>query len=400
MTWASNVGELGVRDILGDMEEQLEGINQALNTPSAFPGEVRMFVGEIPNGWGQMSRLFTERASPNSFSWLSGPTVTNGASNSSSSGNHLGVSLIGNDRVLVIGDFQASTTSSPASTSARIYSLSDGSLVTSFSMTLTRPAILERMDDGRVLVAGGLRSTTTGATPSALTFSIDQDGVTTTLAPMPEIGSSGVSGILQDGRFAVFGLRNSNSGNTATLKCLAYDAALNSWTYLPDLPVNFTYSGTVRNIGGRTFLIGRGTTAKVFEYIPDGPTYYQEVSVSMPDGVTGWNGSISATDLDDGRAAVFVTNVVVGGVAGATSRLFTFDGVSFEDLADLPAQLSLSGTTTGYGSMIASTGRKGILPQTIIISQAPGAGGQLHMLPAESTAYLALRAIKYARKLP
>ena len=198
----------------------------------------------------------------------------------------------------------------------------------------------------------------------------------------------------------MFGLRNSTSGNTATLKCLAYDAALNHWTYLPDLPVSFTYSGIVCDIGGRTFLIGRGATARVFEYIPGGPTYYQEVSVSMPSGVTGWNGSISATNLDDGRAAVFVTNVVVGGTAGSTSRLFAFDGVSFEDLADLPAQLSISGNSTGYASMIASTGRKGVLPQTIIISQAPGASGQLHMLPAESTAYLALRAIKYARKLP
>lgn len=367
-------------------------------------GEVRMFVGEVPEGWAAMSRLYSARHFPNSSTWIVGPRISNSANNTSSGGNHKGVSLIGDDKVLVAGDFQASITSAPASTTLRIISLADGLEVFTSSITLTRPAIFNRMSNGSVLIAGGIRSTSGVGTPSNTVFSIDQNGVTTILAPMPEVGSSGVSGVLPDGRHAVFGLRNGDYGNTGTLRCLAYSETTNSWEYLPDLPHTFTYSGAVAEVGGRTFLIGRGVNAQVYEYLPGGPVYYQQQTFTYPESVSGWSGAVSCAPLADGRTAVYVCGVSFGGAAATYQhRIFAFDGQGFESLADLPPAVAGSSTNRSYSNALADTGARGVTMPAIIIANEPGVGGatnQSYILPEQSASYIALAAIKYARKLP
>ena len=405
MTWASNVGELGVRDVLIEMEAELEGINTALNTLSALPGEVRMFVGKVPAGWAEISRMYNQNSAPSSFAWSVGPGISNNANNTSSAGNHKGVVMVGNDRVLVAGDFQASATSSPSSTSMRIRSLVDGAEVHSSSIVLTRPAIFSRMSNGSALLAGGIRSTTTGAQPSTTVVSIDQHGVMTVLAPMPEVAAGGVSGVLPDGRHAVFGIRNGSFGDTATVKCMAYTEGTNTWGYLPDLPSAFTYSGVAVVVGGRTFLIGRGVNAKVFEYLPGGPTYYVPVMASFPEGISGWSGAISSAYLEDGRVALYVTGVSFGGGAATFQhRILVFDGNTFENLADLPPILiSGGGSNLRYANAIADAGGPSAAGTFLLVADAPGSGGaalQSYLLASQSAGYLAVRAIKYARKLP
>ena len=405
MTWASNVGELGVRDVLIEMEAELEGINTALNTPSAFPGEVRMFVGGIPDGWAEMSRMHNQRSTPSSFAWSVGPGIGNNAGNTSSGGDHKGVVMVGDDRVLVAGDFQATTTSSPASTLMRIRSLVDGSEVFSGNITLTRPAIFSRMSNGSALLAGGLRSTSTGTQPSNIVVSIDQTGAQTVLAPMPEVAASGVSGVLPDGRHAVFGVRNGSSGNTGTVKCMAYTESTNTWGYLPDLPSAFTYSGVAVVVAGRTFLIGRGVNALVYEYLPEGPTYYVPVMASFPEGISGWVGAISSAYLEDGRVALYVAGVSFGGSAATfRHRILVFDGNTFENLADLPPTLiSGGGSNLRLSNAIADAGGPSEAGTFLLVADAPGSGGiaaQSYLLASQSAGYLAVRAIKYARKLP
>ena len=405
MTWASNVGELGVRDVLIEMEAELGGIHQALRTPPALPGEVRMFIGMVPEGWAEISRVYRPGLAPSSFAWSVGPGIGNNAGNASSGGDHKGVVRVGDDRVLVAGDFQALTTASPASAVMRIRALVDGAEVFSGSVTLTRPAIFSRMSNGAALLAGGIRSTTAGAPPSTTVVSIGQDGVQTVLAPMPEAAASGVSGVLQDGRHAVFGIRNGSSGNTATLKCLAYTEANNTWEYLPDLPAAFTYSGVVVVAAGRTFLVGRGVKAPVYEYRPEGPIYYAPVTAIYPEGISGWSGAVSSAYLQDGRVALYVSGVSFGGGAATMEhRILAFDGETFENLADLPPILiSGGGSKLRWANAIADAGGPSAAGPFLLVADAPGGsatGSQSYLLASQSAGYLAVRAIKYARKLP
>lgn len=404
MTWASNVGELGVRDILIEMEAELEGINTALNTPSAFPGEVRMFVGKVPPGWAEISRKYSPNLAPHSFAWSAGPPVSNGANNTSSGGDHKGVVRVGDDRVLVAGDFAASLSSAPVSTTMRIRTLADGGEVYSGSIVLTRPAIFSRMSNGAALLAGGIRSTTASSPPSTTVVSIDPHGVQTVLAPLPEAAAGGVSGVLPDGRHAVFGIRNGANGSTATVKCLAYSEGANVWEYLPDLPSALSYSGVVVVVNGRIFLIGRGAVARVYEYLPAGPTHYVPVTVVFPEGITGCSGAISSAYLDDGRVALYVTGVSFGGAAPTSQqRIFAFDGTVFENLADLPPLLFYGSTSARLANAIADAGGPAAAGAFLLIADTPGGSSTLsqsYLLPSQSAGYLALRAIKYARKLP
>ena len=404
MTWASNVGELGVRDVLIEMEAELEGINQALNTPSAFPGEVRMFVGNVPPGWAEISRLYSQNLAPQSFAWSVGPPVSNGASNTSSGGDHKGVVMVGNDRVLVAGDFAASLSSAPVSTTMRIRALTDGAEVYSGSIALTRPAIFNRMSNGAALLAGGIRSTTANSPPSTTVVSIDQHGVQTVLAPLPEAAAGGVSGVLPDGRHAVFGIRNGANGGTATVKCLAYSEGANTWEYLPVLPSALSYSGAAVVVNGRIFLIGRGAVAQVYEYLPAGPTHYVPVTVVFPEGITGWSGAISSAYLADGRVVLYVTGVSFGGATPtAQQRIFAFDGMTFENLADLPPLLFHGSTSPRLANAIAGAGGPSAAGAFLLIADTPGGNSALsqsYLLSSQSAGYLALRAIKYARKLP
>lgn len=408
MTWASNVGELGVRGILADMEVQLEGINTALNTPSAPPGEVRMFVGRenIPAGWEEVGLSVN---SPFDNVWSVGPSLLRNGE-SAWYGVDAGSSFLCTHPVAMVGttsDAEMLFTSAPYSIGGlapvRTANLSTGVLSSIGANRFgTYPNIAETLPNGNAFFSGGFSTAPNAFTNS--TLEITPSGVSITLAGAPVSSGAGSGGYISADEIAFFGSGTGSNASTRSNASYAYNIHSNTWRQLADCPAGISgakviYFGTKAYIIGATIAPGYRT---VWEYDVTLNTYANSGWV-WPGSTTGVRG-VSAAKLPSGKYLVFCQSTE-SGLSGATSnsnpKAFVVGPSGPEYEVSLPTRMF------GTHAMLAPNGQTGL--PAVLIKRASAAlaattevlaGDGTYLFEENSFEFLSKSAIVYARKLP
>lgn len=409
MTWASNVGELGVRDVLIEMEAELEGINTALNTPSVLPGEVRAFMGEVPDGWEQLGVSGVSGYVPG---WAPAPSAFLSAGSKSIdtgtafSPEDVPPSLVmvgppgGPYKVLLEGG----TVTQGQTPGTNILDLSTGSItkkpfVAGAGGTGSHCSIRERMPNGDAFLAGGVSSSPTDATN--FTRTISPEGVITALAPASIRHANGAGGWVRDGVLGFFSCDAGANPMSPSLASQLYTVATNTWTTVSDSPTSHR-SGVVISFNGKGYIIGGDTAANsrvVHEFDPDTGTYTVMPWV-WPGNVTGLNG-VSCAKLANGKYLVHARKAEFsnsGSLAGAAYHLLFLVGPDGpEALVPTPMTESVS----GYGGGLAATGLDGGVP-VLLTRRYWSSSTYAEMnftLESQGQEFLSYTQIKYARKL-
>lgn len=408
MTWASNVGELGVRDVLIEMEAELEGINIALNTPSALPGEVRMFVGRenIPAGWEEVGLSVN---SPFDNVWSVGPGLLRDGeaawygvdSNSSALLTHP-LAMVG-----TTADAAMLFTSTPYSIGGlapiRTANLSTGALSSIGSTRFgSYPNIAETLPNGNAFFSGGFSTVSNVYINS--TLEISPSGVSITRAASPVASAGGSGGYISADEIAFFGSGTGSNAGTRSNASYAYNIHSNTWRKLADCPAGISgakviYFGTKAYIIGATVAPGYRT---VWEYDVMLNTYTNSGWV-WPGSTTGVKG-VGAAKLPSGKYLVFC-QATESGLSGSPSnsnpKAFVVGPSGPEYEVSLPTRMF------GTHAMLAPNGQTG-LPAVLIKRAAAAlaattevlAGDGTYLFEENSFEFLSKSAIVYARKLP
>lgn len=393
MTWASNVGELGVRDVLIEMEAELEGINTALNAPSALPGEVRMFVGAIPDGWEAFQNVLPRAASLPGLQWLASSLGVPDSSPVASSGPTRALAMCDGQYILQIGRPSAGLTDNPASAPIYVTDIVTQQTTQHQSFTVTLPALFESMADGRVLFAGGVRAS--NGSPVTTCQVVDRFGVIEARASMPAPRFRCVSGKISDDELLVVGgvaTGSPGSPGAGTSSVFKYTYSTNTWNTLPNFPVEVSSAGVVITSGGVTLAV-IGSRAYQLNYSTN---TFSERATPFTEGVTSIQAQ-QAAYLKDGRAIMYCQ--YVESAVSKKPAIFLFDGVSITR-ADIPPIGPYSYNSAVSHCAISTPITMGV-DRIIAIANSPGqASASGAVLADESQAFIMQRAIKYARKLP
>lgn len=408
MTWASNVGELGVRDVLIEMEAELEGINQALNTPSALPGEVRMFVGmdNIPEGWEEVGLSVN---SPFDNVWSVGPSLLRNGQ-SAWYGVDSGASAFLTHPVAMAGSEGSAKilfTSVPYSTGGfapiRTADLSTGELALVGGGRIgSYPNIAETLSDGSAFFSGGFSSTSNSYT--SITFKVSASGVLTSLASPPVASAGGSGGFISDNEVAFFGSGTGAGAGTRSNASYAYNVQDNTWRQLANCPAGIS-GAKVIYFGSKAYIIG-ATSAPGYRTVWEYDVMldsYTDARWVWPGNTTGVRG-VSAARLPSGKYLVLCQATepgLSGGLATALPKAFVVGPLGPEYEVSLPSMMSSS------FAMLAPNGQSG-LPVVLVKRAATAAAATAEALSGDGTylfeensfGFLSKSSIVYARKLP
>ena len=371
-----------------------EGINAALNTQSALPGEVRMFVGEVPEGWEAFQKALPRAASLTSLQWLASSLSAPDSSPVTSSGPTRALAMCDGQHILQIGRPSAGLTDNPASAPIYVTDIVTQQTTQLQNFTVTLPALYESMADGRVLFAGGVR--VTSGSPVTTCQVMDRHGVIEARASMPGPRFRCVSGKISDDELLVVGgvaTGSPGSPGAGTSSVFKYTYSTNTWDTLPTFPVEVSSgSGVVITSGGVTLAV-IGSRVYRLDYSTN---TFSEIAPPFTDGVTSVQAH-QAAYLKDGRAIMYCQ--YVESAVSKKPAVFLFDGISIAR-ADIPPIGPYSYNSAVSHCAISTPIAVGV-DRIIAIANSPGqASASGAVLADESQAFIMQRAIKYARKLP
>lgn len=355
-------------------------------------GEVRMFVGAIPDGWEAFQNVLPRAASLTSLQWLASSLAAPDSSPVASSGPTRALAMCDGQYILQIGRPSAGLTDNPVSAPIYVTDIVTQQITQLQSLTVTLPALCESMSDGRVLFAGGVRAT--NGSPVTTCQVVDRFGVIEARASMPAPRFRCVSGKISDDELLVVGgaTGTPSSPGADTSSVFKYTYSTNTWATLPNFPVGVSSAGVVITSGGVTLAV-IGSRAYRLNYSTD---TFSEIVPPFTDGVTSIQAQ-QAAYLKDGRAIMYCQ--YVESAVSKKPAVFLFDGISITRV-DIPAIGPYSYNSAVSHCAISTPIATGV-DRIIAIANSPGqssASGAI--LADESQAFIMQRAIKYARKLP
>lgn len=370
-------------------------------------GEVRMFVGEVPDGWEALgwsiNSTYDNVFSPAPTFIMAGVHFESSLLSRAGAASHASPSAAmvgaGPDLAMLAFGSIGSSVNAPY----RSLNLSSGVAASSqASYAGAVGNIFEQLPDGRAIFAGGFGSSTSTYTNS--TVVISHDFVVESRAPQPISSAAGAGGWISDDELAFFTSGTGANAGTLDLRSFAYNINSNSWRQLASSPKDVR-AGCVVRFGDDVFIIG-GTTAvadgrTVLKYNPTLDTY-AVVEWSWPNGVTSVRG-MSATRLSSGKYLVMARIVEIG-LSGTqlvtVPRLFVVGAGGPE--YEIPAP---SHARSDFAFLVKSDPL--ISPPMLVkrLSTGSGLGVDMaydgnYLIEERDTEFLSKSAVKYARKLP